>query len=224
MAQATSQITAREFIEKTCEDISGNSLTAMSFFNKKLPQFKHTINSLDNSIDLDRDNLVKMKKALKAMSTNVNAHLENETNLSKVLEKLGASSISREEELEIGQAFIKFSIVASELSTLVKTLMQNLSNRVMFPLETMLKSDLKSINGDLKRPVDKALSDYESRLAKLEKDKKKKTHLFAGPLGVLVVVVGAAGLLLVFLWLLLLLLLVLAGAGIVVVVVVGAGW
>ncbi|KAG9509484.1 ArfGAP with SH3 domain, ANK repeat and PH domain-containing protein [Fragariocoptes setiger] len=176
MSSASPQISTREFIERTRDDLlNKNTSTEASFFSsRRLPQFKHTIDSLDTCIDLDRDNLSKMKKALKAMSANMNVQVECETQLSKVLEKLGASSISREEELEIGQAFIRFSIVTSELTGLMRTLMHNLTTRVMLPLESMLKNDLKGINGDLKRSNAKSLMDFESRLAKIEKDQRKK--------------------------------------------------
>lgn len=50
------------------------------------------------------------------------AHVDNELYLSKALEKLGANAMSKDQEPDIGAAFIKFSIVTKELSALMKTL------------------------------------------------------------------------------------------------------
>lgn len=53
------------------------------------------------------------------------AHTLNEIYLSKALEKLGANAMTKDQELDIGAAFIKFSIVTKELSALMKTLVSN---------------------------------------------------------------------------------------------------
>lgn len=90
--------------------------------------------------------------------------------MSKALEKLG----SKDREDVIGEAFDKFSVVTNQLSLLKKTLMQNLNNIVMFPLDNLLKGDLRGIKGDLKRPFDKAAKDYDSKYAKIEKEKKQQ--------------------------------------------------
>lgn len=93
--------------------------------------------------------------------------------LSKALQKLGGREPKDHEDV-IGEAFEKFSVVTNQLSLLKKTLMQNLNNIVMFPLDNLLKGDLRGIKGDLKRPFDKAWKDYESKYAKIEKEKKQQ--------------------------------------------------
>ncbi|XP_022700658.1 arfGAP with SH3 domain, ANK repeat and PH domain-containing protein-like isoform X1 [Varroa jacobsoni] len=163
------QMTVEEFVAETLDD--HNSPTTSQFVNK-INDCRQTVANLEESLDFDRDGLSKLKKAIKAVYNSGTTHVDNELYLSKALEKLGSHAMSREGEPDIGAAFIKFSIVAREVSSLMKTLMQSLHNIIMFPVENLLKGDLRGVKGDLKRPFDKAYSDYERKLGKIEKEKK----------------------------------------------------
>ncbi|RWS08892.1 arf-GAP with SH3 domain: ANK repeat and PH domain-containing protein 2-like protein [Dinothrombium tinctorium] len=164
-------MSVNEFLAETREDF--NSPTTSTFVTK-MANCKHTVGSLEESLDFDRDGLTKMKKAVKAIYNGGNSHVDNEVYLAKALERLGANAMTKDQEPDIGAAFIKFSIVTKELSALMKTLMQSLNNIIMFPLDNILKGDLKGVKGDLKKPFDKAWRDYETKIVKIEKEKKQQ--------------------------------------------------
>lgn len=44
----------------------------------------------------------------------------------------------------------------------------------MFPVDSLLKSELRGVKGELKRPFDKAAKDYDSKSSKIEKEKKSQ--------------------------------------------------
>ena len=180
-----------DFILATREDFRSPSTSS---FTNKMISCRTTVNSIEDTLDTDRDGLTKMKKAVKAIYNGMNGHVDNEVYLSKSLERLGkttsfstnalsvtskhlgTNAMTKDQEPDIGAAFIKFSIVTKELSALMKTLMQNLNNVVMFPLDNILKGDLKGVKGDLKKPFDKAWRDYEGKFTKIEKEKRAQGY------------------------------------------------
>ena len=51
--------------------------------------------------------------------------------------------------------------------------MQSLDSIILFPVDRLLKTELRGSKGDLKRPFDRAWKDYHDKFSELERQKKK---------------------------------------------------
>uniref|UniRef100_A0A8C7NPT1 ArfGAP with SH3 domain, ankyrin repeat and PH domain 2 n=1 Tax=Oncorhynchus mykiss TaxID=8022 RepID=A0A8C7NPT1_ONCMY len=162
-------ITVTEFVAETNEDYKAPTT---SNFTTRMSHCRNAVAALEEALDVDRGVLSKIKKSVKAINNSGLAHFDNEEQYIQSMEKFGDNCVCREDPV-VGSAFLKFAVFTKELTALFKNLLQNMNNIITFPIDSLLKGDLKGVKGDLKKPFDKAWKDYETKLTKIEKEKKE---------------------------------------------------
>ncbi|XP_067402982.1 arf-GAP with SH3 domain, ANK repeat and PH domain-containing protein 2-like [Emydura macquarii macquarii] len=162
-------ISVQDFVSQTLEDLSSPTTSS---FTSHMGKCRGTICSLEEALDSDRAVLQKMRKAAKAehaSGQDLASHIEAR---SAAQERFSANYQSDGDELLAG-AFTSFAKFSQELLAPVKSLLQSLSHNINFSLDSLVKRDLKELKGDFKKPFDKAWKDYESKLTKIEKEKRE---------------------------------------------------
>ncbi|XP_061487740.1 arf-GAP with SH3 domain, ANK repeat and PH domain-containing protein 2-like isoform X2 [Rhineura floridana] len=159
-------ISVQDFISQTQEDL--NSPTTSSF-TSHMGKCRSTVCSLEEALDSDRTVLQKMRKAVKAEHTagqDLISHLETRI----VAQERFSGNCLRNNDEKLAEAFITSASFSRELLDAVKSLLLSLYHNIHFSLDSLVKGDFK---GDFKKPFEKACKDYDSKLAKIEKEKRE---------------------------------------------------
>ncbi|XP_031435941.1 arf-GAP with SH3 domain, ANK repeat and PH domain-containing protein 3 [Clupea harengus] len=163
-------ISISDFVSLANEDITS---PGTSCFQSRMSECRNTVTALEESLELDQSALQRLKKTVKAIHNSGLAHVENKDQYIEVLENLGNSHLCQDNN-EVSTGFLNLAVFTREVTALFKNLVQNLNNILSFPLENVLKNELRDSRMELKKQMEKSWKDYDVKVGKLEKERKER--------------------------------------------------
>ncbi|XP_053488721.1 arf-GAP with SH3 domain, ANK repeat and PH domain-containing protein 3 [Ictalurus furcatus] len=167
------KVSISDFVSLANEDITSPST---SCFQAKMSDCRSTVTGLEEILEQDQSSLQRMKKMVKGIHSSGLSHVEYNEQYIEVLENLGNSHLSQD-NIEISTGFLNLAVFTREVTVLLKTLVQNLNSILSFPLENILKSELRDSRLDLKKHMERGWKDYDVKMGKLEKERQKQFGL-----------------------------------------------
>ncbi|XP_074548217.1 arf-GAP with SH3 domain, ANK repeat and PH domain-containing protein 3 [Halichoeres trimaculatus] len=164
------RISISDFVVLTNEDLSS---PGTSSFQSKMSDCRSTVSTVEESLEMDHTALQKMKKMIKTIHTSGLTHVDNKEQYIEVLENLGNSHLMQDNN-EVSTGFLNLAVFTREVTALFKNLVQNLNNIMSFPLENVLKSELRDSRLELKKQMEKSWKEYDIKMGKLEKERKSR--------------------------------------------------
>ncbi|XP_053701433.1 arf-GAP with SH3 domain, ANK repeat and PH domain-containing protein 3 [Synchiropus splendidus] len=166
------RISISDFVVLTNEDLSS---PATSCFQSKMSDCRNTVWTVEESLETDHTTLQRMKKMIKAIHSTGMNHVENKEQYIEVLENLGNSHLTQDNN-EVSTGFLNLAVFTREVTALLKNLVQNLNSIMAFPLENVLKSELRDSRLELKKQMERSWKEYDVKIGKLEKERKEKSR------------------------------------------------
>ncbi|KAI5102725.1 arf-GAP with SH3 domain, ANK repeat and PH domain-containing protein 2, partial [Silurus meridionalis] len=162
-----------DFVSLANEDITSPST---SCFLEKMSDCRSTVTGLEETLEQDQSSLQRLKKMVKGIHSSGLSHVECNEQYIEILENLGNSHLSQDSN-EISTGFLNLAVFTREVTVLLKTLVQNLHSILSFPLENILKTELRDCRLDLRKQMEKGWKDYDVKMGKLERERHKQYGL-----------------------------------------------
>ncbi|XP_077151747.1 arf-GAP with SH3 domain, ANK repeat and PH domain-containing protein 3-like isoform X2 [Ranitomeya variabilis] len=123
------------------------------------------VSALEESLETDLQVLGLIRKSVRSVYTSGLSFVEAQESFVEALQALGSNQLSTSNH-ELTTGFLNLSVLSRELGALFSNMIHNLNSILSFPVDSLLRGDLKDGRMELKKQADRSWKECEIRMAK----------------------------------------------------------
>lgn len=135
-----------------------------NFLSKAL-KCRQGVTALEESLESDLQVLGTIRKSVRSIYTAGLSFVNAQESYVEALQSLGSNQLSSSNH-ELTTGFLNLSVLSRELCALFSNMIQNLNSILSFPLDSLLRVDLKDGRMELRKQADKSWKECEIRATK----------------------------------------------------------
>ncbi|KAM4795835.1 arf-GAP with SH3 domain, ANK repeat and PH domain-containing protein 3-like [Rhinophrynus dorsalis] len=134
-------------------------------FISRAQKCRQGVSALEESLDTDLQVLNRIRKSVRSLYTSGLSHVESQEGYVEALQSLGSNQLSLNNH-ELSTGFLNLSVLSRELSALFSNMIHNLNSILSFPLDTLLRGDIKDGRMELKKQTERSWKELEIKVMK----------------------------------------------------------
>ncbi|XP_053310429.1 arf-GAP with SH3 domain, ANK repeat and PH domain-containing protein 3-like [Spea bombifrons] len=150
------------FLEVTTENPLGSPSPS---FISRVQKCRQGVNTLEESLENDLQVLSKIRKSVRSIYTSGLSHIDAQEGYMEGLQSLGSNQLSSNNH-ELSTGFLNLSVLSRELSSLFGRMIHNLNSILSFPLDSLVRGDLRDGRSELRKQTDRGWKEYEIKALK----------------------------------------------------------
>ncbi|XP_068125370.1 arf-GAP with SH3 domain, ANK repeat and PH domain-containing protein 3-like [Hyperolius riggenbachi] len=148
----------------------------LSNFLSRAQKCRQGVMALEESLESDLQVLGRIRKSVRSIYTTGLSFVNAQESYMEALQSLGSNQLTSSNH-ELTTGFLNLSVLSRELCALFNNMIQNLNSILSFPLDSLLRVELKDGRMELRKQAEKSWKECEIRATKKTRLGASRTEL-----------------------------------------------
>ncbi|XP_075709521.1 arf-GAP with SH3 domain, ANK repeat and PH domain-containing protein 3-like [Rhinoderma darwinii] len=131
----------------------------------RVQKCRQGVSALEESLETDLQVLGRIRKSVRSIYTSGLSFVEAQDSFVEALQSLGSNQLSSNNH-ELTTGFLNLSVLSRELGALFSNMIHNLNSILSFPVDSLLRGDLRDGRMELRKQADRSWKECEIRMSK----------------------------------------------------------